>query len=117
MIRRGLLGRCPRCGQGALIGGFLRIPERCSVCGLDYGFGDSGDGPVPFVILIVGGILVGGALALEVSYSPALWVHLLIWIPLGLVLGAILLRAFKGVLIALQWGNDAGERRYGGGER
>ena len=115
VIQRGAVGRCPRCGDGALIDGFLSVRRKCQSCGLDFGFADSGDGPVPFIILIVGAILIGGALALEISYSPSIWVHLMIWVPIGLLLGAVLMRVLKGVLIALQWRNDSGERRYGGG--
>jgi uncharacterized protein (DUF983 family) len=49
-------------------------------------FADAGDGPAVFVIMIIGFIVVGLALWLEVNYSPALWVHLIMWIPLSTVL-------------------------------
>ncbi|RLQ87457.1 DUF983 domain-containing protein [Notoacmeibacter ruber] len=115
VIQRGALGRCPRCGEGALIEGFLTVPASCTSCGLDYSFEDSGDGPVPFVILIIGALVIGGALALEVSYAPSFLVHLLVWVPIGFLAGAALLRTLKGVLIALQWQNNSGERRYRNG--
>src|SRR5690606_11427185 len=46
----GLRGRCPRCGQGHLFKGFLSLRPNCEVCGLDYSFADSGDGPAFFVM-------------------------------------------------------------------
>ena len=55
----GLLCRCPRCGKGPLFDGFLSLAKRCTVCGLDYSFADSGDGPAVFIMLIVGFIVTG----------------------------------------------------------
>ena len=46
----------------------------------------SGDGPAVFVILIIGFIVVGLALWMEVSYNPPLWLHFMLWIPLTFVL-------------------------------
>ncbi len=71
----GLRCRCPRCGKGPLFTGFLTLRDRCSVCGLDYSFADAGDGPAVFIMLIVGFIVTGGALAVEILYTPPFWVH------------------------------------------
>ncbi len=110
-IRAGLLGRCPRCGQGRLFDGFLTMAPRCNACGLDYGFADAGDGPAAFVILIVGFVVVGLALWTEVSYGPPLWLHFALWVPLTIALALAALRAIKGVLITLQYANKAAEGR------
>ena len=110
-INAGLSGRCPRCGEGRLFSGFLTIGKNCGVCGLDYGFADAGDGPAVFVILIIGFIVVGLALWMEVSLNPPLLVHFLIWIPLAIVLCLTALRLMKGVLITLQYRNKAAEGR------
>lgn len=107
----GLRGRCPRCGQGQLFSEFLATRPFCSTCGLDYSFIDSGDGPAVFVILIVGALIGALALGVEMSYGPPLWLHFGLWIPLALILCAFALRAFKGVLIALQYRNKAEEGR------
>ncbi len=37
--------KCPRCGQGRLFNGFLTFAKECDVCGLDYSFADTADGP------------------------------------------------------------------------
>ena len=79
------------------------------MCGLDYDFADSGDGPAVFVILITGFIIVGAALLVEVYYQPPYWLHALIWGSLALALPLLLLRSFKGVLIALQFRHKAEE--------
>ena len=105
----GLRGRCPRCGDGALFDGLLTVKPKCGVCGLDNSFADAGDGPAVFVILIIGFVVVGLALWLEVNYSPPVWIHLLMWIPLATVLSLALLRGLKGLMIALQYRNKAEE--------
>lgn len=99
----GLRGRCPACGQGALFDGFLHVRANCPTCGADFGGQDAGDGPVAFIVLIVGAIVVGLALVVEVSYQPPVWLHLLLWLPLALILCLALMRPFKGVMIALQF--------------
>ncbi|MFD1327448.1 DUF983 domain-containing protein [Mycoplana ramosa] len=106
-ISTGLRGHCPRCGQGKLFDGYLKVKPRCTVCGLDNAFADSGDGPVVFVLLIVGFIVVGLALWMEVNFGPPLWLHFLLWIPLTIIFGLALTRMLKGVLIALQYRNNA----------
>lgn len=115
-VSSGLKGRCPRCGEGRLFQGYLTVRPLCGVCGLDYAFADSADGPAVFVILIIGFVVVGLALWLEVSYGPPLWLHFIIWIPLALVLCLVPLRLLKGVLINLQYANRAAEGRLDRGE-
>ena len=117
-VARGLLGRCPRCGQGAMFRGFLDLRPRCDNCGLDFGFADAGDGPAVFVILVGGGAIVFAALLVEVLYQPPFWLHAALWLPLILLATLLPLRAVKGLLIALQYHHKAAEgrldRRSGG---
>ena len=108
-IVSGIAGRCPTCGRGKLFSGYLKLAPRCNVCGLDYGFADSGDGPAVFVILVSGFIVVGAALLVEMAYAPPYWVHAALWGPLAILLPLLLLRSFKGVLIALQYKHKARE--------
>lgn len=110
-VAAGLKGRCPRCGEGRLFSGFLTVGKRCGNCGLDYSFADAGDGPAVFVILLIGFLVVGLALWLEVSYGPPLWLHMLLWIPLTVVSSLAALRLIKGILITLQYRNKAAEGR------
>ncbi|MDY8108531.1 DUF983 domain-containing protein [Fulvimarina sp. 2208YS6-2-32] len=110
-VKAGLSGRCPRCGEGRLFAGFLTPARRCEECDLDYGFADSGDGPAVFVILIIGFVVCGLALWMEVSQAPPFYVHLLLWIPLIFLLALPMLRMLKGLMIALQYANKAREGR------
>ena len=110
-LAAGIAGRCPACGRGKLFSGYLALAPRCNGCGLDYGFADAGDGPAVFVILVTGFIVVGAALFVEMAYAPPYWLHALIWGPLAILLPLLLLRSFKGVLIALQYKHKAEEGR------
>ncbi|MEP0339825.1 MAG: DUF983 domain-containing protein [Alphaproteobacteria bacterium] len=102
-VVRGIKGRCPRCGEGRLFKGYLKVADTCDVCGMSFHGHDTGDGPVVPVLLIIGGIIVGLALALEVVYEPPVWVHLLLWIPLGTLLTLGIMVPLKGMAVGLQY--------------
>ena len=109
--KAGLGGRCPRCGEGRLFAGFLRLEDRCDVCGLELSHLNTADGPAFFAMSFVG-ILVGfAALFVEVAYSPPVWLHMLIWLPLIVVFCLALLRPIKGVMAGLQYRHRAAEAR------
>ena len=110
-LAAGITGRCPACGHGRMFSGYLTLAPRCKSCGLDYGFAEAGDGPAVFVILVTGFIVVGAALYVEMIYAPPYWLHALLWGTLAILLPMILLRSFKGVLIALQYKHKAQEGR------
>src|SRR5437899_10541218 len=61
-LKRGFRGRCPRCGEGKLFRAFLKVDNRCSVCGLDFTPHRADDLPAYLVIIIVGHIVVPTAL-------------------------------------------------------
>lgn len=111
-IPTGLAGLCPRCGQGHLFKGFLKIRPACERCGLDFTFADTADGPAFFVMSIVGILVVGLALWVELTYEPPLWVHLILWAPLSILLCLALVRPLKGMMAALQFAHRAEEGRF-----
>jgi uncharacterized protein (DUF983 family) len=113
-IQTGLRCACPRCGKGKLFEGFLTPRARCEVCGLDYGFADSGDGPAVFIMFLAGFVVVGAALVTEAKYHPPYWVHAALWLPLILILTLGPLRPMKGLMISLQYYHKAEEHRVGG---
>jgi len=110
-IKTGLLGLCPSCGKGKLFCGFLKVAPACSNCGLDFKFADSGDGPAFFVSIFGSFIVLGLALWTELNYEPPMWVHLVIFLPLTVVVCLGLLRPLKGLAVALQYRNKAGQGR------
>jgi uncharacterized protein (DUF983 family) len=113
-ISTGLRGHCPRCGEGRMFDGYLKVAPRCAACGLDFGFADSADGPAVFAILIVGFVVAGAALLTEIAYSPPIWLHFVLWMPLVLILCLATMRPLKGILIALQYHHKAEQGRLHG---
>ena len=81
-LRRGLRCRCPRCGEGPLLRGFLKIRDSCPACGLDYGFADPADGPAFFGMSLVGTLGMAAFMAFDFTVRPPIWVHLVVTFPL-----------------------------------
>lgn len=107
----GFAGKCPRCGEGELFDGLLKLKARCPSCGLDYSKADAGDGPAVFVIFIVGFLAVAVAfIARFVFFAPIGLAFLLSAAFAALVILA-LLRPMKATLIALQYRHKAEEGR------
>ena len=107
----GRRGRCPHCGRGRLFTGFIDVAERCTVCGLSYGFADAGDGPAFFVSFAALIVVVGLALIVDAAYEPPIWLLMLILLPLVLILCLGALRPIKGLIIGLQYRNKAEQGR------
>ncbi len=99
----GISGVCPRCGRGKIFVAFLTLRDACPACGLDLRGHDAGDGPAVFVILGIGALILPMALFVEFRFEPALWVHVVLWIPITLVLTMVPLRVIKGILVAQQF--------------
>jgi uncharacterized protein (DUF983 family) len=106
-FKRGLLGRCPNCGQGRLFGGYLKVEPRCAVCGHDNARYRADDGPAYFTILIVGHLVVAPLLCLSFiwTWPPAMVVAL----TFSLIGAAVLtlLPLVKGAFIGVQWATQA----------
>jgi uncharacterized protein (DUF983 family) len=101
-IRAGLLCRCPHCAKAPLFAGFLKVVDRCRVCGFDFTRLNTGDGAAVFVMQIAGGTVVFSALLIQILYSPPIWAMLMVALPLTLAFSLGLMRPGKGVMIALQ---------------
>jgi uncharacterized protein (DUF983 family) len=102
-MKRGFVGRCPRCGKGKLFRAFLKVDDHCSECGLDFTPHRADDLPAYLVIVIVGHIVVPTALWIETNYSPAVWLQLSIYLPFTFIASLALLQPVKGAVIGLQW--------------
>ncbi len=105
-VRAGLKGRCPRCGQGRLFAGFLKVRPGCDTCGLDFSTIQTGDGPASFIMQIAGFAVGFSALVVEIKYHPPMWLHLVVWLPLVVVLSLALMRPGRGLMIGLQYRNQ-----------
>ena len=109
-VASALRGNCPRCGTHDLFAGWVRFASKCRACGLDFASFNVGDGPAAFLILIVGAIVVVGALVLDAASEPPFWVHL-IWIPIAGLLTIGGLRVAKAWLLGQEYRHRAREGR------
>ncbi len=53
-LLRGARRRCPRCGTGAMLAGYLKVHEACGECGAELHHQRADDAPPYFTIMIVG---------------------------------------------------------------
>jgi uncharacterized protein (DUF983 family) len=104
-----LFGCCPRCGARTLFDGLVRFAPRCRACGLDFARFNVGDGPAAFLTLVIGGLVTGLALWLELSASPPWWLHVILWLPLTTGLVILGLRVSKAMLLIREYRADARE--------
>jgi uncharacterized protein (DUF983 family) len=103
VLTAALFCRCPRCGQGKLYDGLLSVAASCARCGLDLRAQDAGDGPAAFVVLILGAISVALAILIEAKFEPPAWIHLVLWPPVVIGGGILLMRHLKAGMIALHY--------------
>tara|TARA_R110002020_G_scaffold3124_6_gene14352 strand:- start:1769 stop:2221 length:453 start_codon:yes stop_codon:yes gene_type:complete len=102
-VKRGLLGRCPNCGEGRLFRAFLKPVDACATCGEEIHHHRADDFPPYLAIFIVGHIVVAGFMATDTWLVLESWQHLAIWIPVTVILTLALLPPLKGGVIGLQW--------------
>ena len=102
-IRRGLRCRCPNCGKGALLRGYLKVRDTCPACGEDLHHHRADDGPAYLTILLVSHLGAPLLLAIYMAYRPSP-ISMLIGFSIGAVLLCLaLLPVIKGGMVGLQW--------------
>lgn len=102
-LKRGMMCKCPACGQGALFKGYLKPKMACDVCGEDLSHQQADDAPPYFTIFAVGHLVVPTLLYVEIEYQPPLWFEMSFWLSVTLVLSLAFLRPIKGAVIGWQW--------------
>ena len=106
-LSTGLRCRCPRCGKGPLLKGYLTIRDACPACGLDYSFADPADGPAFFAMTGIGIVGMMAFMWFEFSVQPPIWVHFAFTFPLIALACMAVLRPFKGWLVSEQYVHKA----------
>ena len=61
-LRRGLMGKCPRCGEGNMFRAYLKVADACPVCGEELIHQRADDAPAYLTILLVGHFTIAGVL-------------------------------------------------------
>lgn len=102
-MRRGFFGRCPNCGKGRMLTGYLKVRPACPVCGEDLSHNRADDGPAYLTILIVGHLTAPTILFAFVHWRPAPMTLLSIFASATVVLSLTLLPRLKGMLVGIEW--------------
>lgn len=102
-VKRGLLCRCPNCGDGRLFQAFLKPVDRCAVCGEEIFHHRADDLPPYLVIFILGHLVVGGYMIVDTLHHLPVWATLAIWVPIAAVSALLMMQPVKGAVIGLQW--------------
>ena len=100
---RGLIGRCPHCGEGKLFASYLKPVAHCLACGENLGNIRSDDGPAWLTIIIVGHILAPLLLNIIPDSTLPIWQLVAIFLSLTLLLSLIILPRAKGIFIGILW--------------
>ena len=103
--KRGILGRCPRCGEGRLFHAFLKPRDRCACCALDWTPQRADDFPAYVAILITGHVITPLAMFLVLGTEMGTGAITAIVLPLAAALMLGTLQPAKGGIIAMQWWN------------
>jgi uncharacterized protein (DUF983 family) len=109
-------GLCPRCGSATLFDGLLRFADKCRVCGLNLSAFNVGDGPAALLTLVIGALITGLAIWVEVAFQPPLWLHAIIWVPITVVAVLAGLRLAKAWLLCAEYRSKAREAGRGGAD-
>ncbi len=102
-LLRGWRRRCPNCGSGPLLRGYLKVRESCPVCGEDLHHQRADDGPAYVTILVVGHIIGPTLLWAFMRWRPDPLVLAAIFSVIAVAMSLWLLPRVKGAFVALQW--------------
>jgi uncharacterized protein (DUF983 family) len=106
-LMRGIRRRCPHCGEGALLSGYLKPRTSCPQCGEDFSAIRADDGPAWATLLVLCHVIVPLMLYLGRDDSIPVAVAIAILMTVMLVGVYFVLPRAKGAFIALIWATGA----------
>ncbi|WP_304615480.1 DUF983 domain-containing protein [Paracoccus sp. (in: a-proteobacteria)] len=109
-VMRGLANRCPNCGEGQLLRGFLTVNAECPHCRAPLGRYPAADGPAFFAMTAALLLLIP-----VIGFIWAIWrldpVTLLIVVSVIMTVATLaMLRLIKGAFIGYLWAKDEQDR-------
>lgn len=102
-VLRGWRRRCPSCGSGPLLSGYLKVRDTCPVCHEELHHHRADDGPAYLTILVVGHILAVAMHIYFTTFRPEPIQMATLFSVLSVALSLYLLPRIKGALIGYQW--------------
>ncbi|MCB1352385.1 MAG: DUF983 domain-containing protein [Rhodobacteraceae bacterium] len=102
-ILRGWRRRCPACGEGHMMEGYLDVAHGCPACGTELYHHRADDGPAWATILLSGHIMAPLMLIVFEVFRPQGWVMALGFSVVFVLLSLWMLPRIKGAFVGLQW--------------
>lgn len=102
-ILKGFRRKCPNCGSGPILKGYLKLRDSCTVCREDLSHARADDGPAYLTILIVGHIMAPSLHVAFTTFRPEPLVLFTIFAIGCVALSLYLLPRLKGAIVGFQW--------------
>lgn len=102
-LRRGLLGRCPACGEAKLFARFLKPVQACPSCGEPWAERRADDFPAYLVVLALGHLMVPIVVEVNRHLDVPGPIQMIGWPLLAAVLALLLIQPAKGFVLGLLW--------------
>ncbi|QEW19114.1 hypothetical protein LA6_001295 [Marinibacterium anthonyi] len=102
-MAKGWRCKCPACGSGPLMRGYLTVTPVCPVCREELHHQRADDGPAYLTILVVGHLMAPALLAVFEIWRPEPLVLFTIFAIGCVALSLYLLPRLKGAMIGFQW--------------
>lgn len=102
-LKNGWRRRCPSCGTGPMLKGYLKVRDTCTVCGEELHHQRADDGPAYLTIIVVGHLLAPLIHMTYVQFRPEPMTLATIFTVGTVALSLYLLPRFKGVMVGFQW--------------
>jgi uncharacterized protein (DUF983 family) len=105
-VYRGWRRKCPNCGSGALLKGYLNVNKTCTVCNQELYHHRADDGPAYLTILIVGHLMAPLLHFSFVRWRPEPLTLFTIFAVGCVALSLYLLPRLKGAIVGFQWARN-----------
>ena len=102
-LAKGWRRKCPQCGNGPLLSGYLRVTPTCTVCREELHHHRADDGPAYLTILIVAHLLTPGLFIVFTTWRPDPLTLFTIFAVGSTALSLYLLPRLKGAIVGFQW--------------
>lgn len=100
---RGWRGKCPSCGNGPLMRGYLKVRDECAVCGEELHHHRADDGPAWATIIVSGHLLAPLMLLVFEIWRPEGWIMAIGFSTVFTLLALYMLPRLKGAFVGFQW--------------
>ncbi len=106
-IGRGFAGRCPACGRGAVLAGYIKPVDHCQTCGENLAPYQTADFAPYLVTFAIGLIFTPLVVIVALRGAQSDWM-LAAFLVAALICALLLLPRAKGAAIGLLWALEVG---------